>query len=55
LYYQTIPHYYLEQRATDATGIDTDRLIRFTRDLAVAKTPVDNWVLPISSAESPVQ
>jgi len=54
LYYQTIPHYYLEQRATDATGIDTERLVRFTRDLAVAKTPVENWVLPIASAESPV-
>ena len=37
LYYQTIPHYYLEQRATDANGIDTERLVRFTRDLAVQK------------------
>src|SRR5271170_2522676 len=55
LYYQIIPHYYLEQRATDATGIDTDRLIRFTRDLKVAETPVENWVLPIATGEAPVQ
>ncbi len=54
LYYQTIPHYYLEQRATDAKGIDTDRLVRFTHDLKVADTPVENWVLPIATAESPV-
>src|SRR5271166_523447 len=54
LYYQTIPHYYLEQRATDAKGIDTERLIRFTSDLKVADTPVENWVLPIGTAESPV-
>lgn len=54
LYYQTIPHYYLEQRATDATGIDTDRLVRFTRDLKVAKTPVENWVLPIATGESAI-
>ncbi len=54
LYYQTIPHYYLEQRATDATGIDPDRLVRFTRDLKVAKTPVENWVLPIATGESAI-
>jgi hypothetical protein len=51
LYYQTIPHYYLVQRATDATGIDTERLVRFTHDLKVADTPVENWVLPIGTAE----
>ena len=54
LYYQTIPHYYLEQRATDAKGIDTQRLVRFTRDLKVAGTPVDNWVLPIATGEASV-
>lgn len=55
LYYQTIPHYYLEQRATDATGIDTERLIRFTRDLKVEQTPVDRWVLSIAGDESAVK
>jgi hypothetical protein len=54
LYYQTIPHYYLEQRATDATGVDTERLVRFTRDLKVEGTPVDRWVLPIAADESAV-
>jgi hypothetical protein len=54
LYYQTIPHYYLEQRATDAKGIDTERLVRFTRDLQVEKTPVKNWVLPIATGESAI-
>jgi hypothetical protein len=54
LYCQTIPHYYREQRATDATGIATDRLVRFTRDLKVAKTPVENWVLPIATGESAI-
>jgi len=55
LYYQTIPHYYLEQRATDATGIDTERLVRFTRDLKVDGTPVDRWVLPIAGDEAPMK
>jgi hypothetical protein len=54
LYYQTIPHYYLEQRATDAKGVDTERLVRFTRDLKVAGTPVDSWVLRIAEGESQV-
>ena len=54
LYYQTIPHYYLQQRATDATGIDTERLVRFTRDLKVTETPVENWVLPIATGESAI-
>ena len=51
LYYQSIPPYYLRQRATDATGIDTARLIRFTRKLKVEGTPVENWKLPIATAE----
>jgi hypothetical protein len=55
LYYQTIPHYYyLVQRATHATGIDTDRLVRLTRNLKVAKTPVGNWVLSIATGESAI-
>jgi hypothetical protein len=31
-----------------------DRLVRFTRDLKVAKTPVENWVLPIATGESAI-
>ena len=49
LYYQAIPPYYQLQRKTDAAGIDTDRLIRFTENLNVAGTPVDSWVLPIAA------
>src|SRR5271156_714207 len=40
LYYQTIPHYYLEQRATDAKGIDTERLLRFPRGPAAETGPL---------------
>ena len=50
LYYQSIPPYYLHQRATDAMGTDTDRLIRFTHDLDLDGTPAANWKLPIDSA-----
>lgn len=49
LYYQTIPPYYQLQRASDATGVDTDRLIRFRTQLNVDKTAITNWALPIKS------
>ena len=51
LYYQTIPPYYQLQRATDATGTDTQRLVRFVSNLKTSGTSVDRWVLPISSDE----
>ncbi len=35
LYYQSIPPYYLRQRAEDANGPDTARLINFTNELDV--------------------
>ena len=35
LYYQSIPPYYLRQRAEDASGPDTARLIKFTNQLDV--------------------
>ena len=35
LYYQSIPPYYLRQRAEDANGPDTERLIKFTNQLNV--------------------
>lgn len=54
LYYQTIPPYYQLQRATDATGVDTQRLVRFVGNLDVNKTPIEKWVLPIGSDEAPV-
>jgi hypothetical protein len=50
LYYQSIPPYYLNQRATDASGTDTDRLIRFSRKLNVEGTYIDGWKLPIAAA-----
>ena len=43
LYYQTIPPYYQLQRATDATGVDTQRLIRLVGNLNVTDGPVDKW------------
>ncbi len=39
------------QRATDATGVDTERLVRFVDKLDVAGTSVDNWVLKIGGDE----
>jgi hypothetical protein len=54
LYYQSIPPYYLRQRATDAVGTDTNRLVRFTHDIQLKDTPVKNWKLPIASAEMPI-
>ncbi len=52
LYYQTIPPYYQLQRATDATGVDTQRLVRFVQKLNVSRTPVDEWVLKIAGDEA---
>ena len=49
LYYQAIPPYYLQQRATDATGTDTDRLQFYRQNLQVADTAIENWRLPIAS------
>jgi hypothetical protein len=54
LYYQSIPPYYLFQRATDARGTDTERLIRFTQELKLDETPVNSWRLPIASAQRPL-
>jgi hypothetical protein len=54
LYYQAIPPYYQMQRKTDASGIDTDRLVRFASMLSVAGTPIDNWVLPISADQAEI-
>ncbi|MGO9058137.1 MAG: hypothetical protein ACLQU2_12265 [Candidatus Binataceae bacterium] len=51
LYYQSIPPYYLRQRAEDASGPDTARLIKFTNQLDVNKyTEISNWKLKISSS-----
>ena len=55
LYYQTIPPYYLRQRATDAKGIDTTRLQFYARNLKVKGTPVDGWRLQIANASMNVQ
>lgn len=49
LYYQAIPPYYLQQRAGDATGPDTERLQFYRRNLKVTGTPIENWKLRIAS------
>ncbi len=51
VYYQSIPPYFLRERATDAKGTDTNRLIRFTRGLKTDDTPIENWKLQIATAE----
>lgn len=51
LYYQSIPPYYLYDRATDARGVDTSRLIRFAVALKTDDTPIESWKLPIAFAE----
>jgi hypothetical protein len=55
LYYQAIPPYYQLQRATDATGDDTQRLQDFVQNLAVEGTSIPNWALPITSDQVTVQ
>jgi len=51
LYYQSIPPYYLRQRAQDASGPDTARLVKFTNELDVNKyTEISNWKLKIASS-----
>jgi hypothetical protein len=51
LYYQSIPPYYLRQRAEDASGPDTARLIKFTNELDVNKyTEISNWKLKVTSS-----
>ena len=49
LFYQAVPPYYLQQRATDATGTDTDRLQFYRRNLQVKGTAIENWKLRIAS------
>lgn len=51
LYYQSIPPYYLRQRAEDASGPDTARLVKFTNELDVNKyTEISNWKLKVTSS-----
>jgi hypothetical protein len=54
LYYQSIPPYYLFDRASDSVGTDRDRLVRFSHDIQLSDTPVQNWKLPIASAQQPL-
>jgi len=55
LYYQTIPPYYLRQRSEDASGVDTQRLRFFARNLKVKRTPIDGWRLLIATVSQNVQ
>ena len=49
LYYQSIPPYYLRQRAEDAHGPDTARLVKFASELDVNKyNEISNWKLKIA-------
>jgi hypothetical protein len=51
LYYQSIPPYYLRQRAEEGHGPDTARLVKFTNQLDVAKYPeIANWKLKIATS-----
>ena len=54
LYYQSIPPYYLRQRAEDASGPDTQRLINYASQLSVgtAYPEISNWKLRINSSGS---
>lgn len=51
LYYQSIPPYYLRQRAEDGHGPDTARLVKFTNELDVNKyTEISDWKLKVTSS-----
>jgi len=51
LYYQSIPPYYLRQRAEDASGPDTQRLINYASQLDTTKyAEISNWKLKINTS-----
>lgn len=51
LYYQSIPPYYLRQRATEGQGPDTARLVSFARELDVNRyQEIRNWKLQIATS-----
>ena len=53
LYYQSIPPYYLRQRAEEGHGPDTARLITFTNQLNTSQYPeIANWKLKIATSGS---
>ncbi|WP_422291684.1 hypothetical protein [Candidatus Binatus sp.] len=53
LYYQSIPPYYLRQRAEEGHGPDTARLITFTNQLNTNQYPeIANWKLKIATSGS---
>jgi len=54
LYYQSIPPYYLRERAEDATGPDTQRLINYASQLNVGTSypEIANWKLKIAGSGS---
>jgi hypothetical protein len=51
LYYQSIPPYYLRQRAEEGHGPDTARLITFTNQLNTSQYPeIAHWKLKIATS-----
>jgi len=51
IYYQSIPPYYLRQRAEDAKGPDTARLIQFVSGLNLNNYPeIASWKLAIANS-----
>ncbi len=51
LYYQSIPPYYLQQRATEGQGPDTERLVSFARKLDVNRyQEIRDWKLEIATS-----
>ena len=51
LYYQSIPPYYLRQRAEEGHGPDTARLVNFANQLNVSNYPeIANWKLKIATS-----
>ena len=51
LYYQSIPPYYLRQRAEEGHGPDTARLVNFANQLNVGNYPeIANWKLKIATS-----
>ncbi len=51
LYYQSIPPYYLRQRAEEGHGTDTARLINFANQLNTSVYPeIANWKLQIATS-----
>ena len=54
LYYQSIPPYYLQDRFSTGSGAETQRLYYIASHLNVDGSPIANWKLEVTSAQTTI-